>query len=187
MSILVPPDPSHLSKEDPRLEPHRDFTKALSPISDIHGSKLTWEPYDFDGPIFSMTIGSLEFAAGVKEYGHVLKMMLSMYHGDLNKTRACFGYNALHCAVADSCLDNARALLGTESLNVNTPDSFAANTPLMNAAQKGDVEMVKFRLNEGHANRTLQNRVGRTALEFAEANNHHYIALMMRNQGPRIR
>lgn len=182
MSILVPPDPSHLFKEDPpRWEPHRDFAEALLPISDIFGSKLIWEPHDFGSPIFPLQISSLEFAASTEIHGHVLKTMLSIYIGDLNKTRACFGYNALHFAVATSRLDNARALLTMESLNVDTPDSLVQNTPLMNAAQNGDVEMVKLLLDEGHANRTLKNRDGWTALELAEENNHHSVALLLRN------
>lgn len=138
VSVLVRPDWMRLFFEDDlHLVPHPLFTKTLSQLVDLFGDKLTWEANDFDGPSLPNGDSVLSFASSSEKYGHVLQMLLKIYHGNANVTRASFGYNALHNAVLGNCLDNARALLGVKSLDVDARDSVLRQTPLMNAARLG--------------------------------------------------
>lgn len=185
VSVVVRPDPHHLFKDHPRLVPDRSFVQALLPLCNLLGSSLVWEPHDFGGPMFPNGDSALAFAALVEKYGHVLKLMLGIYHKNPNSTRAAYGYNALHYAVVGSCLDNAKTLLSTKGLEVDVRDSLVGNTPLMNAVNKGDEEMVKFLLFEGQADSGLRNHYEETPLRIAKLKGHDSIFHLLRD-GPEV-
>lgn len=76
-----------------------------------------------------------------------------------------------------------KILLTSPSLNINQANQFSGLTPLMLAAQIGDIEIVKLLLAHG-ADTTLQNTTKYTAAEEAVAFGHTEIAKLIQSHQP---
>lgn len=193
VSIFVTPHLWSLFEDPPRLTPDPAVEDVLFPLLQMFDTtpgnvKVTWEPYDFDGPSLLRQDSALTFIARPPRSEKLLRFVISMSNGNANRKYGPLGHNALHYAAGSHSIEKAKVLLDA-GLEVNAKDNLG-NTALMFAVHEGDEEMARLLLIGGKASKSpvslivdARDTSGNTALMHATSHGNDGLVKLLLVEG----